>query len=814
MADAMVRKTQEWLNAKYGDKQGYKKLDLSEEAGIIGRTGWHTINALILAFQIELGITNTATNFGTTTVKLFNKQFEEGIKPSANKNETCGKYGGIYGIIQGALWCKGYPAHYGSITEFFDDQTIFGVSLLRKDAGIGAGSTVSLNVMKALLSMNQYVIVNGGTDKIQCIQRYLNQNYQDYIGLAPCDGLYGREMNKAMIKVLQAIEGYSVDGATGNFGSGTKAKLPILPQETKPEAIYLLRAALCCNGYDIDLNNIWKDDVELRVKEFQKDMMLTQNGISDVNTWMALMISRGNIDRPSNGCDTRFEITDARLHILKNEGYEVVGRYLTGGSFKELRVGEVERILNGGMKMFPIYQESENSMMYFTKERGRQDALNSSAAAHKFGLPKGTIIYFAVDTDVLDFQIQKYILPYFKSLYENFDANYQVGVYGTRNTCTQVCDNGYAVTSFVSDMSYGFSGNMGFKIPKNWNFDQYYELKIENTGWDFDLDKTTYSGRFPVVDHVEHRNYIQPLIPEVPAGTPSITSFLEDLRTLETMYKESYYPSKGGVEPLLPSGLVIAMTNFLRSFEYNDWQWYYTTGDNINYEFVLEVKEKHPELFKHMEPYIHKDTKENPRKHVSDGDKGLIDLSHMAATLEAYLSIGLPPDFWAGWGGDLATGMADTTININNKMNDDSIYKGKTNQEISDATIGKATLSCNYSDFCSDFDAYKISQILKKEFKESTSETWNFHLLSDTIEWYYTSLYRNRFKWIGEELNCPLSLGSLNNSIYKKMTGYNEKKVLLKGKGKSPTDEIIELCCDSFANYIYAMLNKNLYSRK
>ena len=106
-------------------------------------------------------------------------------------------------------------------------------------------------------------------------------------------------------------------------------------------------------------------------------------------------------------------------------------------------------------------------------------------------------------------------MPYFRALHENFDPDYKIGVYGTRNTCTQVCDNGYALTSFVSDISYGFSGNMGFKIPENWNLDQFYELSTSETGWDFDLDRTTYSGRYPVVDYIQHRTYIKPAIPEV-----------------------------------------------------------------------------------------------------------------------------------------------------------------------------------------------------------------------------------------------------------------------------------------------------------
>jgi len=41
--------------------------------------------------------------------------------------------------------------------------------------------------------------------------------------------------------------------------------------------------------------------------------------------------------------------------VKKPKQYEVVGRYLTGGSFKELREGEPERIINNGLKFFPIF---------------------------------------------------------------------------------------------------------------------------------------------------------------------------------------------------------------------------------------------------------------------------------------------------------------------------------------------------------------------------------------------------------------------------------------------------------------------------
>ena len=66
-------------------------------------------------------------------------------------------------------------------------------------------------------------------------------------------------------------------------------------------------------------------------------MRIEQVNKCNVDTWMALLLSKGNPDRSCTACDTRFEMTESRLKYLKDNGYKVVGRYLTGGDFKELR---------------------------------------------------------------------------------------------------------------------------------------------------------------------------------------------------------------------------------------------------------------------------------------------------------------------------------------------------------------------------------------------------------------------------------------------------------------------------------------------
>ena len=68
-----------------------------------------------------------------------------------------------------------------------------------------------------------------GVDNIQCgridfyVPLQFNRKYEAYTGLVPCDGVYGRNTNKALIYAIQAEEGLPVGTATGNFGPTTYA---------------------------------------------------------------------------------------------------------------------------------------------------------------------------------------------------------------------------------------------------------------------------------------------------------------------------------------------------------------------------------------------------------------------------------------------------------------------------------------------------------------------------------------------------------------------------------------------------------------
>ena len=91
------------------------------------------------------------------------------------------------------------------------------------------------------------------------------------------------------------------------------------------------------------------------------------------------------------------------------------------------------------------------------------------------------------------------IIPYFQGINDYAAANfmpYSIGIYGARNTCTLVRNAGLSSSNFVSDLSTGYSGNLGFSLPEDWPL-----IKLKNTAYiiraeTFGIDKNVTSGRY------------------------------------------------------------------------------------------------------------------------------------------------------------------------------------------------------------------------------------------------------------------------------------------------------------------------------
>ncbi len=504
MVDQMVQQSQQWLNATYRDVAGYRPVEEN------GRTGWSTMYAITRALQHELGITALSNNFGAGTLSRLTAQHPRIDAATSDEN--------VVRLVQAGLWCKGYFGSAGptATTGTYDGTTSTSVSRLKDDmgvAGVYPGDAVTPKVCKALLTMDPYVLVGDGTSAVRTVQRWLNATYVDRrdFFIVPCEGSFSRTTQKALMLAIQFEIGMSDNVANGVFGPGTRAGLRdqadigLGDSDRATQFVRLFQGAMTFNRYPVPFDGSFGSATAATVAEFQRFAALSPvNGRADFQTWASLLVSTGDPTRPGTACDCVDMVTPDRAATLYAAGYRVVGRYLTntvGGTLdKRIQDGELRAIVDGGLRVFPIYQAIGRSTDHFGPEQGRSDARAAIAAARWHGFRPGTgvVIYFAVDFDALDHEVTSHVIPHFEAIdaeFARFGREYDVGIYGPRNVCSRVAAAGLSTSSFVSGMSTGYSGNLGFPLPRDWAYDQIATLSLGSGAGAIEIDKNIASGR-------------------------------------------------------------------------------------------------------------------------------------------------------------------------------------------------------------------------------------------------------------------------------------------------------------------------------
>ncbi|MFJ4860965.1 glycoside hydrolase domain-containing protein [Streptomyces sp. NPDC088748] len=669
--DQKVLDAQKWINKTYAGKAGYNACPEN------GQTGWTTMWALTRALQIELGIATPSDSFGPTTEAKFKALGTVGPGYTGNRN--------VVQIIQHAFFCKGY---WGGEGADFGMATQNAVMQMKDNMGlVKGGPNVDPKFMKALLTLDAYVVVSGGTEKVRDIQRWLNGRYSNRssFSIGPADGIYSRDVQKSLMKALQYEFGIADDSASGNFGPTTQAGLKA--HEVGPGSsgifVHLFSAACVFNGLDVAFSPDWSDNLKKKVVAFQEFSSLENtDGRGDYDTWCQLLVSMGNPDRRAGACDTRFTITAARAKALKAAGFGVVGRYLEEEVIdpkydldKEIQPGELDAIFDGGMRVFPISQYNARKLEHFTYSEGYRHGLKAHArAADVYKFNRGTVIYFAVDYDATDPEITSNIIPYFNGVQAALAANgkrYLAGVYGSRNVCQRVSDEAYAVHSFVSGMSWGFSGNLGFAMPKNWSFTQIKEFKFTANGDTFDLDRNVFRG----TDQGVGRDGVG----RTDSPVDAMLKFIDDLYAAAVSY------GKGN-----PNELVC---EYLRSPQYNGLK----SGWNaLLYQAdAAWLAHADKQVGRRMESF------KDPSSGVS------LNLDHLAAAANTVMTKGsnsgkkINRGDFAGWGGDLCT------LYIDWRKAADSYASGYLFCQDRFAKINVPS-SFSYGDLVEDVDGYLI----------------------------------------------------------------------------------------------------------
>lgn len=503
--DDWVRKVQQWLNDTFPEY--FKYDETGEESGsfpvkVDGLAGNTTVKALIRAIQICGDLLPPDGVWGNNTAKVYKNVYAGSGEKDVRLNY----------ILQGAFYCKGYdPKGFDGI---YGSGVTSAIRDFQTDLGITVTGIMTPEIFKSLLSTDPTIYNPFKNGKIRSFQQFLNKHYFNLfgkkLGYIPTDGVYERKTNKALIYAVQSAMGTTPDGSIGT--NTYKALTELHKGSSEGRKVYLLKGALNCNGYDVELSETYDDALVDAVTGFQQFMCLNidptvELGSVNRRTWAALLHSKGDPERTANACDCATILDKTKALALKEKGYECVGRYLTGTVkvngervSKALSRSEIQTIWDAGLKFFLIYQDGGASSDYFKMSQGYQDAKKAIAAADNLKLPAGEIIYFAVDYDFTSEECRNYIIPHFIGIsdYVRESGNkYRIGVYGSRNICKMICNSTDAMSSFVADMSTGYSGNLGYTIPNNWAFEQFHEYTLLGSGFSFAVDKNMSSGRYP-----------------------------------------------------------------------------------------------------------------------------------------------------------------------------------------------------------------------------------------------------------------------------------------------------------------------------
>jgi len=183
------------------------------------------------------------------------------------------------------------------------------------------------------------------------------------------------------------------------------------------------------------------------------------------------------------GLDTTMELT-RHAAALKAQGYDFALRYYSWNAAKNLSLGEARALSQAGLAIGVVWETSGTRAGFFSRAQGLADgAAAFQMARDVIGQPFGSAIYFAVDYDPtqadLDGAIGDYFTGVHAALYVAAEgkSSYRVGVYGSGLCCGTLVESGAAGCSWLSQ-STAFAGSRQYAEQKRYDLIQLLPARI------------------------------------------------------------------------------------------------------------------------------------------------------------------------------------------------------------------------------------------------------------------------------------------------------------------------------------------------
>jgi len=211
----------------------------------------------------------------------------------------------------------------------------------------------------------------------------------------------------------------------------------------------------------------------------------------------ASMFSPRSLTNGELGCDTSTSTTP-HIGCLKGK-VTFVARYLARGlGGKVLTRQEALALTNAGIRIVSVWESgTPTSSAYFTEAQGKADGNDAYQLAERIGQPKGTPIYFAVDYDATEDDVNGPIAHYFDGVGIGLaeaqalsSGNYGIGVYGSGRTCRLVISSNRASWSWLAQ-SAGWAEHSTYT---GWRIKQTGENALCDLTIDGDIAVDDYGG--------------------------------------------------------------------------------------------------------------------------------------------------------------------------------------------------------------------------------------------------------------------------------------------------------------------------------
>jgi len=184
----------------------------------------------------------------------------------------------------------------------------------------------------------------------------------------------------------------------------------------------------------------------------------------------------------TTGFDANADLTRF-ASCLRTAGFDFVCRYYNiNNPHKNLSLAEAKALSAAGLKIVAVWENGfPDHASYFSHAKGVFDGTSAYHFAEQtITQPANTPIYFAVDFDASQKDVNGAITDYFQGITDAFNTIskqapiYQIGVYGSGLTCSSLLNAGLVQFTWLAQ-SMGFRGSKTFK---NFNIKQLLQKRV------------------------------------------------------------------------------------------------------------------------------------------------------------------------------------------------------------------------------------------------------------------------------------------------------------------------------------------------